>query len=107
MKANEFRIGNLIQPQQPTKIEHWMLNRKIEGNVSLIPIPLTEEWLEKLGFEKINRCMTLSFEKNKFQLENNILYWQQCEFADWCKFPCEYVHTLQNLYFAVTGVELI
>lgn len=74
---------------------------------SFHPIPLTEEWLVKLGFERIEnnwKCLnlqfatiswerlaglTLSFEKESIYLPH-----------------IKSVHQLQNLYFALTGQEL-
>jgi hypothetical protein len=81
------------------------------------PIPLTEEWLLKFGFKfrntnkqygwylevSKNRVLTWCHSKEislDFDLEdydyNNTLF----------DFNCEYIHRLQNLYFALTGTEL-
>ena len=72
----------------------------------LDPIPLTQEILEKwFGFEKIDfDYFELKAKKNYycnideqgfgFALEHETFY------------ICEYVHELQNLYFALTGEEL-
>lgn len=85
------------------------------------PIPLTEEWLVKLGFEKIefnsesegygyefnldlNDNTRMSFQSDmSFGIENKQLdtHWLELDFD---KF--DGVHQLQNLYFALTGKEL-
>lgn len=78
------------------------------------PIPLTEEWLVKFGFEKVNdNFMTIEsyHYENKncwiyliadgFELELNTL----SERNNLCR-TYKYVHQLQNLYFALTGEEL-
>lgn len=71
------------------------------------PIPLTEEWLFKLGFVK-----TMSWTFAKDLTGNNILVYYLGEkgfslgFKNYSDFKCEYVHQLQNLYFALTQREL-
>jgi hypothetical protein len=72
------------------------------------PIPLTEEWLLKFGFKKdLDNDLFLNINSNSF------LVWQNnnIELLDYennkCICFCKYVHTLQNLYFALTGEELI
>lgn len=80
-------------------------------------IPLTEKWLLKFGFECWNECDedgyafyvlhnvidgTSNFEvslkncKSYPSIDENCIYWGKTF----------YVHTLQNLYFALTGEEL-
>ncbi len=78
----------------------------------LQPIPLTEEWLLKFGFNKepdksftkrdIAIFLDKRFSSNLFMQEN------QGDFT-WFSYECkiEYVHQVQNLYFALTGEELI
>lgn len=79
------------------------------------PIPLTEEWLLKFGFEKktfksqpfggicnfikkYNNLIqiVIIFHYGVFHLENEIM-----------DSSIKSVHQLQNLYFALTGLELI
>jgi hypothetical protein len=76
------------------------------------PIPLTEEWLLKFGFEKKNKsfhkyskgfCHEGFYCGGKWHTivegrKNNYFYK-----GAWMI----YVHQLQNLYFALTGQELI
>lgn len=67
-------------------------------NCELKPIPITEEWLLKFGFEgwDIDNYTLILTNGNFFKLE--------------CLDPIAtnifYVHQLQNLYFALTGKEL-
>jgi hypothetical protein len=64
------------------------------------PIPLTEEWILKFGFCKVNKvdyesnCGTLELEDTDggFLFDSRIVI--------------KYVHQLQNLYFALTEEEL-
>lgn len=105
MKANELRLGNLIDRQdyicKVTKIEEGGIitepleykgERFVEQRVE--PIPLTEEWLVKFGFKKGSKGWFKTLSNNhKF---NFYMY----------KNLCSNVHQLQNLYFALTGEEL-
>lgn len=73
------------------------------------PITLTEEWLIKLGFEKSKRTdkcyekglnIVISMADNKFRfITGNFV----CQII---LKELEYVHQLQNLYFALTEQEL-
>lgn len=67
------------------------------------PIPLTEEWLLKFGFEE-----KYGYIKNGVHLNTDYSLFIEDEigFNEWTA-DCEYVHQLQNLYFALTGEELI
>lgn len=123
MEANELRIGNFVlfsndgtiftvgsieekgftvQNEEETT---WIESEEFE------PIPLTEEWLLKFGF-KLNMNW---FNWNAAIGENEIgdfkLALRYTDDFGWfyqsrCT-PLKYVHQLQNLYFAITGEELI
>ena len=79
------------------------------------PIPLTEEWLTKFGFEKddVNTYIHYSLPSGTgiyFESGNdwNFNDANICGDYDECihvKLP-QYVHQLQNLYFSLTGKEL-
>lgn len=125
MKANELRIGNLVHGSRYNGIV-TVLNKnacvlkhksgiarlKIED---LEPIPLTEEWLLKYGFKEEGLGGIRWYEKNiagvKF-LTNDIgkdAYSKKLEFVfneDLDTIRIEYLHELQNLYFAFTRREL-
>ena len=77
------------------------------------PIPLTEEWLEKLGLTKStldndfepNEPKWYSWIKGAFNLEiqeNGEIWFEVYSHYIHVK----WVHQLQNLYFALTGEEL-
>ena len=110
MKANELRIGNLIEINAPIMdkiivVDVYHISELKKNKDFFQPIPLTEEWLLKFGF---NKQIDGFFRKNNsFMIEvlfhdegfcvtnqgvilNHILY----------------LHQLQNLYFALTGTEL-
>lgn len=72
------------------------------------PIPLTEEWLLKFGFK--NHLDTIwihwSKESGLFEISTRL---PQGSYGLWINgtMGCfEYVHQLQNLFFALTGEEL-
>lgn len=120
MKANELRIGNWVQELgiesqiQRAHISYSNNYKEWGGNIpKWKPIPLTEEWLEKFGFEfepinklyKIgyNRCIKhyfavwIMFQSNETPPSLN----QTTSIGEF-----KYVHQFQNLYFALTNTEL-
>ena len=117
MKATDLRIGNYYQyagdsgivytQVQAIKYNQFGLLSDFDGTNFEIckPIPLTEEWLLKFGFYK--NIDTELFEKSGFQIDFSVI---KCHFylpnyGDWYK-ELEFVHQLQNLYFALTEEEL-
>jgi hypothetical protein len=112
MKANELRIGNYILLQGVTKpTQVWIIDTTEQSTrTKASPIPLTEEWLLKFGFEikldnfNWNAGIGIN-EIGDFKLAlrhtDNFgwFYKSRCT-------PIKYVHQLQNLYFALTGEEL-
>ena len=128
MKTSELRLGNLVQYGGTTakvcQIEKSFFYCETDGNDFFTrdgesgakPILLTEEWLLKFGFGKIK----------DFDVYTNV--WEFKGFmvslgdyinihVDWVDDGVDnyhsiigyeelYVHTLQNLYFALTGEEL-
>ena len=127
IKAEELRIGNWVsnihtnEDYQLTP-QRWInllrhFYPKDDCGVSMCyikPIPLTEEWLIKLGF-------TQHTEKTQdFYIDDDgYSYWNICYGTDnqwWFHAGLgngdvpianpQYVHQLQNLYYALTGTEL-
>jgi hypothetical protein len=136
MKARELRIGNFIYKESEYEFENGInqiisvlefecvstrpLNCHVKHhnvNISnLKPIPLTEEWLLKFGFDKVGIALTsiaiapLNLPCT-FNLPNTPFSFCQGKLilttgtGDFCV-NIEYVHQLQNLYFGLTGKEL-
>ena len=129
MKANELRIGNWVSTiygmefqvypmafkQMPTDEKHNLILDTWK------PIPLTEEWLLKFGFEDVDLNMSgsnwlVKEQKGIWRQAIRIAYNEWSE--EWsltleCVSPptlsiarIKYVHQLQNIYFALTGKEL-
>ena len=122
MNANELRIGNIVNPLCPaivkslSSIENECCCKKIAEESVLIngiilslndiePIPLTEEWLLHFRF-KYYRSWNYWQIKGQHRLKvhsSNIGFY----FRERFHFEIQHVHQLQNLYFALTGEELI
>lgn len=100
LKSNELRIGNFISHE--TWGDHVVMEVKeisqyrayLEVDTGYLAyfnlneangIKLNDEWLVKLGFE----------------LQGLSKFWKDFIISQ------QYVHQLQNLYFAVTGTELV
>jgi hypothetical protein len=147
MESNELRVGNLVHDYDEeliivSGISYGDVYSSKLGETPLArikPIPLTEEWLVKFGFElfhydffdkddpnfeeedeeesclvfriipkgyKFYYIIDLWVERNDFQvgymgLDDNV---NDSKGVGICNY--NYVHQLQNLYFALTGEEL-
>ena len=118
MISSELRVGNLVY-HEPT-IDDWEIITIKVGNIiqceinpdGFEPIPLTEEWLLKFGFD---------FSIDTWYLKGVAIWKTECcdakgneeigffyELRDvgMMDMHVKYVHQLQNLYFALTGEEL-
>ena len=89
--------------------EHHKHNLTYEtaSDENVEPIPLTEEWLLKFGFNKRKiyfELGKLAISLNGIEYDNGRTYFNSWTILE--KQP-EYVHQLQNLYFALTNEELI
>lgn len=118
MKAQELRISNVIDFEGRNAIvkEIDSVGVKVvfdDGEDIWIdlfqfqPIPLTEDWLIKFGFEKdeYDPYYDLLFFEVRFY-EGAYVYNPISEYFPAYGIGLEYVHELQNLYFALTGEEL-
>lgn len=106
MEINELRIGNWIDYYYPDDKDDDVIDRHYQqidedfmevllaarNYSSCYPIPLTPEILEKAGFGIKEPSGTFAW---KFSPAGDVL-----------NVSCQYVHQLQNLYFALTGNEL-
>jgi len=113
MKANELRIGNWVETNEGYKrvaeLDKYGISYhitpdavKLELCKYIKPIPLTEEWLLKCGFRKLDKY---TFVKNKW-----FVYKRKRGFVTASKkreVKLDYVHLLQNwYYFNTNGEEL-
>ena len=90
------------------QIRRWVIGSMLLKYIE--PIPLTEEILLKCGFEKgyimyfIRICETRCYLRPSYR---GGYYYGICPYIELrdCK-TIQYLHQLQNLYFALTGKEL-
>ena len=126
LQARELRIGNIVGGYTPLiktiqyckisgvyydteyheyKILVPALTEHPLTEIGIAPIPLTEEWLVRFGFEKCTDAYYINNVGNIFKGENG--YWiDDNESGTINNIPLLHVHQLQNLYFALTGEEL-
>lgn len=120
MKASDLRIGNYVNEwlnndspndkkiQKVITVEYSDIFICSDDSNRYSPIPLTEDWLEKFG---------LVCDKDADEFEE----WYNPDVESWfilkdkvggyyypygSSIEIDFVHQLQNLYFALTGEEL-
>jgi len=120
MNTNELMIGNLCQDKisgallkvtgtHENDISFYVIDRNLfplQPGWQAEPIPLTEEWLLKFGFEKNDNNQFILMEGSVDILFNKDLNGWTCDGINFSINMTEHVHQLQNLYFALTGEEL-
>jgi len=92
MKAEHLRLNNLVKVNWEDE-HRWC---------ALDFWEVTEEWLERFGFEEDDSVGWLKrFDKSdSFFIDLSFMYWGENSVK------LTHVHQLQNLYFALTGEEL-
>lgn len=131
IQANELRIGNLISANglhggNELTVEEIGSRGTLSDDMRVIkfkehhvgefvkdcnPIQLTEEILNRFGFEHYNN----SYYKIRLRVHNggSAEIYISAEHGIYCidggisKYRCQYVHQLQNLCFALTGEDLV
>ena len=121
MDAKELRIGNYVNliadghEHEPDTFKWSIDDYEYYETVmfNILPIPLTEEWLVKFGFEEKDSRKNRFINRADFELEfqgDKVAYcvWGGEDAPHLTQFfgHCKYVHQLQNLYFALTNEEL-
>lgn len=114
MDAKELRIGNYVEHNSEwsyrnekgiiewSESDWYALGECTLFLENILPIPLTEEWLLKFGFER--NILEAKHNSIIYYSENNIGIKGMLGTVK--PSVCKYVHQLQNLYFALTGEEL-
>ena len=113
MKVSELRVGNIILFAKGTKYEKA---RTVKVNyfrprmlAKISPVYLTDEWLEIIGFK--NDDGSFIYKDNIGEITRyyydgwNMTF--EFGFSSAIVYGIEYVHQLQNIYFALAGKELI
>lgn len=106
MEARELRIGNWVCLPSGVNCQIDREDFKYQDGLANIenynPIPLTEEWLLRFEWNYLKRGV-YQYLNSDFQIdESGHLYYG----SSYCGINIQYVHQLQNLYFALTGTEL-
>lgn len=126
MQARELRIGDFIEDDNGNLVEitperlqyitnrHWLKSHH--------PIPLTEEWLLKLGLKYYAKISTESFfggvlyhyedewvvvHGNEFHFIRDRSSSEYDGSTEYRTTEIKYVHQLQNIYQALAGEELV
>ena len=118
MRTTELRVGNWIEQSGChyqldensliDMLDYWKVHKKCLHS----SVPLTKEWLLKFGFESLLRGGFYRFDEY-FRTEPCFSLRYYREEKEFCfdigdgGIIIEHVHQLQNLYFIVTGEELI
>lgn len=137
INGNELRIGNLVKGRRR---EHdYTFIGKVEGIglasvcielenydfLEIHPIPITEEWLIKSGFENVKESIILksyilNYSRDRYISVSdvatpNMMIWHGyrtetehdvINIWNWDYDKNIHVHQLQNIVFALTGTEL-
>ena len=144
IKANELRVGNWLFGMfntndgfvmQPLEISPDVISEIYEGVSDYDPIPITEEWLLRFGFEKKIQWWRVKNDGKFDVIENQGFELNKCIKNDDGRYhdvyfsydsvskklncyssdggddttvfaDIKYVHQLQNLYFAITEKEI-
>ena len=122
IQAKELRIGNWAY--SPIMEDNIKVDC-ITGSINVEPIPLTEEWLIKFGFELDGEQINGKYYKKQLNYSSGFtdylsigdkgddkspiyLFDLTSDYGKFFVLPYHYkhVHQLQNLIFALTGEEL-
>jgi len=114
MKATELRIGNYVEFNMHEPNYHHPIEDGIDIDNADIwnPIPLTEEWLLKFGFcqsekDEVYYDGLFNYALNSYKSIWHFYAHNEVNGNKWFLRDLQYVHQLQNLYFALIGEELI
>jgi len=117
LRAKDLRIGNYIgEPVSPVTDLNIICGLKtlqnIENGKLYNPIPLTEQWLLRGGFElRGNEYFKKYTEREEFVLTVDRGNYYLAEYDEGHGFqavyqPLQYVHQLQNIIHSLNGQEL-
>lgn len=114
LQAKDLKIGNYLEKSLKSGNGRTIVDsigcqdivRIFEniGSYNYAPIPLTEEWLIKLGFDSLQDGW-YGYKLDKLSFSWNV-YDNKVRFMGHIIVYIEYLHQLQNAVFALTGEEL-
>ena len=113
LTVQELRIGNILKYGDGEIIVDINILRDINmyNICGIESIPLTEEWLLKFGFKKSNldkdnAWLNLKYRYLNFYSDESVKFKKVYLNVNKMDVICDSVHQLQNLHFALTGLEL-
>jgi hypothetical protein len=130
LSARELRIGNWVNTSERAGVHYQICRQGIIRTINnatanitpekcispivtvnfknIDPIPLTEEWLLKFGFEikEVGYGCHANYPDFHLWLDIDCDYWAFIIEENGKCIELKYVHQLQNLYFALYGNEL-
>ena len=110
LTGSELRIGNYVFLKSKSKYYEILSGQEIDTGLDsqdFEPIPLTEEWLLNFGAKKTDKNDSFGGfivyypNGNGMRIKDN--EWNSQHIT----VNVKYVHQLQNLYFSLTGKELL
>jgi hypothetical protein len=120
LNPTQFMVGNFIKDEvsgelmvvselKRDEVVAVLVDRSkypLSKGWSMAPVPLTEEWVIKFGLEKIEHSNYNEWGDESFFIidERGAGKWHH--YSSPGTFYFQWVHQLQNLYFALTGTEL-
>jgi hypothetical protein len=113
IEAKDLRIGNLVKESKFSSRgralqEYFQVDiTDFKYSQFLEPIPLTEEWLKKFGFENHSPYFVHPEFDYQVRMQSNgdiIAFHEQL--SEFYGFEIKYVHILQNFFHSVKGEEL-
>jgi hypothetical protein len=117
IKSNELRIGNLVSYdgrvfEIDSIAKEFPTLNTIEFGIGVVdweniePIPLTDEWLLKMGGNKVNNLdWCIMFGGIEFYCRYN-KFWYSSIGSVYLSDKIQFVHQVQNLFVALTNQEL-
>ena len=126
LKANELRIGNIVSqngffgyvysiesalPREEERFSDKEVITLFDNGLTTVPIEeiisirLNERWLMRFGF-KYDEFISPMYRPKAYSISGMTLY-KESEIFCYSHIKLTYVHQLQNLYFALTGEELV
>ena len=134
MEARELRIGNWVMYSSKMQVNENKIKECVDHPERFVPLRITEEWLKCFGFVELGNSYTakegtiklpeydlsikddegkdfvIKFYIGTGRVEEAVVWLEAVDPDDETLYGFQqqprHVHTLQNLYFALTGEEL-
>lgn len=109
VESNELRLGNYVNliseghEEEPDLVEWGIDDYEFYANRMnyIKPIRLTDEWIIKFGLSK-EKGYPCKFTNGYLKIRNGVFFFKYHDI----EVDLPFVHQLQNLNFALTGVDL-